>query len=142
MLVLSSCDPTKRAVRHINKAKVLAPELFVDHRDTIRDTVFTPLEAFSDTLIVTEYDTIQIEKERLKIRLINLGGDTVYLDAKCLGDTVYLDRVIEVPVIQNPPKTEEGKTNKTFLDRIEGILLIVLAIVIAAGLGRLLSSKR
>ena len=129
MLALISCDTTKRAVRHINKAKVLAPELFIDYKDTLRDTVFMPLEAISDTFVVTEYDTIKIDKERLRIEIIK-QKDTLYVEGQCKEDTLYLERIVEVPIIQEAPQEPKGKNKeKTFWDYLYGALYILLAIV-------------
>lgn len=128
MLALISCSPQKRAIRKIDKAKRLAPELFVEKRDTIRDTIITPLETFSDTFILLRYDTIEIDKERLKIQIIR-ENDTIYVDANCKGDTVYLEREIIDKVIEKPHTVQKESNEKTFWDYLYGALYIVLGIV-------------
>lgn len=137
MLALISCSPQKRAIRKIDKAKRLAPELFVSKVDTIRDTIITPLEAFTDTFVLLRYDTIKIDKERLKIQIIR-ENDTIYVDANCKGDTVYLERQVVDSVIEKPRIEPDGKK---FWDYLYGALYIVLGIVGVKFLSDILGKK-
>ena len=54
---------------------------------TQRDTVFiTQRVEVTDTLLLR--DTLTVTKDRLRIRLLKLPGDTVRVEAECAPDTV------------------------------------------------------
>ena len=49
-------------------------------------------------------DTVVIEKERLKVKVLRLPGDTIEVEAKCESDTI----LVEVPTVVT--KTIEAKS--------------------------------
>ena len=60
---------------------------------TQRDTVIiTQRVEVLDTVLLT--DTVTIQKDRLRIRLLRLPGDTVRVEAECQPDTVRLRQTI------------------------------------------------
>lgn len=118
-----SCSPVKRAQRHvrlahehIEKAKKLDPKI---EFQTVVDTVQVPViteHVKTDTLFVpTEKDTVYISKDRLRIKYVDLPGDTVYIEGECLPDTV----LVEVPVIKETFIKQESY--RTLVKRILGI---------------------
>lgn len=89
--MLTGCSAEKRLLRLQKKH----PELFVTDTLTIRDTVIIA-EIRTDTIFNSKPgDTVTIEKDRLQIKYVKLPGDSVWLEGKCLTDTVY--RVVNVP---------------------------------------------
>jgi hypothetical protein len=73
---------------HLRKAQKKAPYLFDTTTVVKYDTVFKPKQII-DTLFYVQnnYDTVTIEKERVRLRYVSLPGDTVYMEAECKGDT-------------------------------------------------------
>ena len=65
-------------------------------RDTlvVRDTVVTPPVAITDTVTTKQHDTIIVEKDRLKVRIVK-RLDTLIIEGRCDSDTII--RTIEVP---------------------------------------------
>jgi hypothetical protein len=89
----------------------------------IHDTVFvekvvTVPEVKTDTVFESiEGDTVFISKDRLKIKYINLPGDSVFIQGKCESDTV----IIKVPVTI----TKEITAPKGFKDYLPWILVVL-----------------
>lgn len=60
------------------------------------DTVFIDKEVIVpeirlDSFVVVKLgDTVRIEKEKLSIKLVKMRGDTVFVDAACLPDTIKI----------------------------------------------------
>lgn len=101
-------------------------------KDTIRDTIrITIPEVEVDTVVNAKdlYDTIVLEKERIKIKVWRVK-DKIYINGKC--DTVYIEKPIERVVYRKIPVKIYEKTPwyKTLLNNIIGILLILLVIYI------------
>jgi hypothetical protein len=94
--LLTSCGPNfylRKAERALKKAEQLGANV---SRDTIFiEKVVTVPEVKTDTVFSsTEGDTVYISKDRLKLKYVNLPGDSVFIEGKCESDTVK----IEVPV--------------------------------------------
>lgn len=99
---LVSCDPNKRLTRLLARH----PEL----RDTvyITDTVEAIVEyVHGDTVFRSvPGDTVTLWKDRLRVKYVDMPGDTVYLSGECLSDTIRVPYRVEVPVVQ-PTRTVE-----------------------------------
>lgn len=140
VLLLSSCSQEKRIGKKVNKLgaeNVLAwlqknrKDLFIVRRDTIRDTVM--ITAINkDTVfkwsVVQNYDTVTITKDRLKVKVIKLPGDTVKIEGECAGDTVYINKPCPPVAV---PKEDFSKRfgNKMFIIfpiLLVGIILLLL----------------
>lgn len=96
MISLAGCGPSsklRRAERLIKKAELQGA---VWSHDTVYVTrgVIIPEIHFDTLLIAKPGDTIRVEKERLRLRVVQMPGDTIFVDAECRSDTVR----IEVPV--------------------------------------------
>lgn len=94
--LLTSCGPNfylRKAERALKKAEQLGANV---SRDTIFiEKIVTVPEVKTDTIFSsTEGDTVYISKERLKLKYVNLPGDSVFIEGKCESDTVK----IEVPI--------------------------------------------
>jgi hypothetical protein len=90
-VVLMSCGPAaklRRAERLIAKAEQQGA---VWHVDTIKVEIPIPVPQIqTDTIVqVKTGDTVVIEKDRLKVVIRRLPGDTIKVEAECKADTIY-----------------------------------------------------
>jgi hypothetical protein len=67
----------------------------------IRDTIRTETIKH-DTSFIYKGDTVTITKDKLVIRYFRVN-DTTYISGECIGDTIYLEKVIKIPSIQPKP---------------------------------------
>ncbi len=85
-----------RAKEKVDRIINKFPEILQNDTIVVIDTIFVP-EVTIDTLtLLEENDTIFIERERIKIRIIRLPGDTIQIYAECKTDTII--KTITVPV--------------------------------------------
>lgn len=105
-LILCSCgaaNKLKRAERLIKEAEAKGAVWHVD-------TVYQKVPVFIDSVRVDSVfiakagDTVLIEKERLRVKIIRLPGDSIRVEAKCEADTVYK----EVPITVTKTITAKG----------------------------------
>ena len=91
ILLLSSCSATW----HLNKAVKKDPTIL--ERDTlvVKDTVVLPPVVITDTVTTKLHDTIVVEKDRLRVRVVK-RLDTLIIEGQCASDTIV--RTIEIPV--------------------------------------------
>jgi hypothetical protein len=132
LLVLTACTPQRRFDRLVKKYPYLLTSDTLVVRDTIRDTIrITIPEVEVDTIVNIKelYDTITIEKDRIKVQVWRVK-DKVYINGKC--DTVYIEKPIERIVYRKIPVKYYEKTPwyKILLNNILGILLILLIVYI------------
>lgn len=107
-LILCSCSANyhlRRSDRHLKKAIDLGA---VVKSDTVYKFIEIPVPAVSyDTVFQSEEkDTVYISKDRLKIKYVNLPGDSVFIEGKCEADTI----IQKVPITI----TKEIRPNKGF----------------------------
>lgn len=112
LLILTSCNPQKRIDRIIKRN----PHLIKKDTILIKDTIITE-KVSKDTIFNINFDTINIEKEKLKVKLIRIN-DTIQLYAECKEDTIFYEKIVEVDKIVH-------KKNNNWL-----IWLIILAIAL------------
>jgi len=101
LILLTSCGSLdranhqlKKAERHLNRAIELGAKVEKDTVWMLQEWIIP--EAKTDTVFKISTDTVTIEKERLKIKvLINKVTDSVFVEGRCMPDTVRK----EVPVI-------------------------------------------
>ena len=132
LLVLTACTPQRRFDRLVKKYPYLLTNDSIVIKDTIRDTIrITIPEVEVDTVVTIKelYDTITIEKDRIKVQVYRVK-DKVYISGKC--DTVYIEKPIERIVYRKIPVKYYEKTPwyKILLNNILGILLILLILYI------------
>jgi len=90
ILILSSCSPAaklRRAEKLIEKAEGLGAKW---HVDSVEKEIFVPVPEIQVREVhpAPIYDTVRVEKERLKIKIVRLPGDSVYVERKCETDTI------------------------------------------------------
>ena len=88
--LLSSCSATW----HLKMAIKKDPTIMVGDTLVVKDTVVTPAVVTTDTVTTKLHDTIVVEKDRLKVRIVK-KLDTLIIEGKCASDTII--REIEVP---------------------------------------------
>ena len=101
ILLLSSCS----AQWHLTKAIKKDPTILEKDTLVVQDTVVVPPVVITDTVTTRQHDTIVVEKDRLKVRIVK-RLDTLIIEGQCASDTIV--RTIEVPyekVIYVPKKT-------------------------------------
>lgn len=98
ILILASCSSAsklRRAEKLIDKAEELGAKWRVD-------TVKVQIPYSVPEVYVKEVhhalpgDTVRIEKERLKIKYVRLPGDSIFIEGKCEGDTIYKEVAVTV----------------------------------------------
>ena len=90
VLLLTSCS----AQWHLKKAVQKDPMILKKDTLVVQDTLVVPPVVLKDTVTLKQHDTIVIEKERLRVKIVKVN-DTLIIDAKCDSDTIV--RTIEVP---------------------------------------------
>lgn len=96
-----------RAKYKVDKIVNAWPEVLQNDTIILTDTVVVP-ESIIDTITqLQENDTVFIEKERLKIRLIRMPNDTIQITAECKTDTITL--IKKVPVYKIDKYNLRGK---------------------------------
>lgn len=98
-LITVSCSPSKRAQRHLQRALILDSQIAIHDTVIYRDTIITPLEAISDTFFVSETDTIILENESLRTKIIR-SYDTLEVYSECFPDTIIVEKNIPVERIK------------------------------------------
>lgn len=132
LLVLTACTPQRRFDRLVKKYPYLLTSDTLIVKDTIRDTIRIVIpDVQVDTVVNIKelYDTIAIDKDRLKVQVWRVK-DKVYINGKC--DTVYIEKPIERIVYRKIPVKYYEKTPwyKILLNNVLGILLILLVVYI------------
>lgn len=105
LLVLTSCGSAhklRKAERLIAKAEELGATWRVD---TIHDVIKVPVpEVFvKEVHHAPLLDTVEVFKDRLKVKVVRMPGDSIFVEAECETDTI----TVEVPVTVT--KTIEAK---------------------------------
>lgn len=87
ILSCSSASKLRRAEKLIKKAEELGA---VWHVDSVSKEILVPVPQVStDTVLKVKVgDTVIVEKDRLKVVIKRLAGDTVRIEAACKADTV------------------------------------------------------
>lgn len=123
ILLLSSCS----AQWHLSKAIKKDPTILEKDTLVVQDTVVVPPVVITDTVTTRQHDTIVVEKDRLKVRIVK-RQDTLIIEGQCASDTIV--RTIEVPyekVIYVPQKTTGQKIQSLVF--YFGLVLLALYMV-------------
>jgi LPXTG-motif cell wall-anchored protein len=129
LLVTTSCDPVKRHNRLVEKY----PYVHTNVTQKIHDTtvVYVPQVKHDTTVLTKQQDTVYIDKERLRIRIIR-EWDTLHIEGECKADTIIVTKTITTPLYQS---TKTGKkTNWT--------LILIFIILFLSGIIYFLIKKR
>ena len=121
VLVLTSCSPQTRLNRLLNRH----PELMKPLTVTIKDTIY--IDSIKvDTMVITKpNDTILLEKERLRVRVIR-SLDTLRIEGECKSDTIYYEKEVTV----NFPEKKENNW-------LYWLLFLIVFVVLFVGWSRL-----
>lgn len=98
-LILSGCSPEWLLKQAIKKD----PTLLTTTTITVMDTVVTDPIVVRDTVITSQVDTIEIVKDKFRVKIIR-SYDTLIIDGGCDSDTIV--RTIQVPIEQVVYKEE------------------------------------
>lgn len=129
VLLLTSCS----AQWHLKKAVQKDPSILEKDTLVVTDTVVVPPVVTTDTVISKQQDTIVVEKERLKVRVIR-NVDTLIIDAKCDSDTIV--QTIEVPFEKIVYVEQE-----TFFEKIQRLVFYFALLLVAGLIGKWLIKK-
>lgn len=119
ILLLSSCSiqyHLKQSEKHLDKAVEKGYERKVDSV-YVNDTTYIPQIRYATTFLFQPGDTIEIEKERLRYRIIrDIRTDSIFVDVECKADTIYKEVLVQVicdPIyIKQSPLESIGITKK------------------------------
>jgi len=93
-LLIIGCSPQKRLNRLITKY----PQLTETDTITVRDTVVVENYNYDTTTIIRLHDTTMVvNNERVVLKYYyDTLRETIYHEVKCVGDTVYTEKLITV----------------------------------------------
>ena len=74
------------------------PSVLIPQSVRVDTTVITQEVAVTDTFVTSVRDTIILEKERLRVRLVR-SYDTIQVDAACASDTIRVVKEVFVPQV-------------------------------------------
>jgi len=94
LFLLQGCGAKWHLRRAIAKDPTIVEQAVVK-LDTI---VVTEIKAVHDTLVLNQYDTIEIERNGVRIQLKRIH-DTIQVTAECLPDTIQVTQVVKVPQV-------------------------------------------
>lgn len=135
ILLITSCNPfiskelrrKNKCNRKLERVTKKCPELL--NKDTLVvniDTTIVTNEVRVDTLVSTKHDTIEIVKDKFRVRIVNLI-DTFLIEGGCDSDTVVLTRTVKVPYeVVKPVKLEWYEHLYNFLKPYWWIFIIIL----------------
>jgi hypothetical protein len=97
LTMMVSCYTKKRAIEKFCTTDTLEV--------TFRDTVYTKTIKH-DTAFISSVDTLTITKDKLRIKYIK-SGDTIYLTGECIGDSIYIEKIVRIPNLVEKPNREK-----------------------------------
>jgi hypothetical protein len=95
--VMASCSASYHLKRVIAKDPSIVKPTAVRF-DTI---VVTKERKLTDTIVMNDVDTITIERDRVRVRLVR-SYDTLMVEGTCLPDTIKIDVIREIPQVVQP----------------------------------------
>ncbi len=93
LLLFSSCYTKKRAIEKFCQTDTTTI--------TIHDTIYTE-SIKADTSFTASIDSVILTKDRLVVRYKKIY-DKIYLSGECIGDSIYIERIVKVPHIIEKP---------------------------------------
>jgi hypothetical protein len=117
-MVVASCG----ADWHLKRAIAKDPSILKTAAVRFDTIVVTKERKLTDTIVMNQRDTITIERDRVRLRLVR-SYDTLMVEATCLPDTIKIDVIREIPqLVQRRSFFTKG-------DRVFGWLLFVAAVL-------------
>ena len=118
LALMASCT----ASYHLKRAIAKDPSILKTAAVRFDTIVVTKERKLTDTIVMNERDTITIERDRVRVRLVR-SYDTLMVEGTCLPDTIKIDVIREVPqLVQRRSFFTKG-------DRVFGWLLFVALVV-------------
>ena len=124
IFALSSCS----ANYHLRKAIAKDPSILTAQSVTIVDTVIIPSVRFDSVYVTSPSDTITIEKERLKIKIVR-HLDTLTVSGECQTDTIIRIKEIKVPQIVYKEKENKAVSLIAWLALVVAIVYCLLRVI-------------
>ena len=100
--VMASCSASWHLKRAIAKDPTIVKPTAVRF-DTI---VVTKERKLTDTIVMNDIDTITIERDRVRVRLVR-SYDTLMVEGTCLPDTIRIDVIREIPQVVQPRRNRD-----------------------------------
>jgi hypothetical protein len=123
-VILAGCTPAGRLARLVKRHPELIAPVQVIHTDTV---VIPGLKY--DTAFINCFDTVTIEKERLKVRLIQVK-DTIYVSAQVKADTVIRTDTLYVGKVKLIRPSLVGEALKKLPWLISGFFVLMIYFII------------
>lgn len=130
LIILSGCSPSKKLERLYKNS----PYLFEHKVDTIetkvRDTIYLPAIETDSTFSIY-FDTIQITKDRLDVKLIRIRDtDTILLEGRCETDTIYTIKTVKIPYNKYDVNIQKNKNITKWWIALGMILIFAILLII------------
>lgn len=124
ILILSGCS----AEWHLSKAISKNPELVKSQKMIVTDTVVTEPIVVRDTVITSQRDTVELIKDRFRVRVIR-SFDTLLIDGGCESDTIVRTVTVSVPQLV-AGETQLQRVQRFTFWGLLSLLLISIAILV------------
>ena len=95
--VMASCS----ASYHLKRAIAKDPSIVKPTAVRFDTIVVTKERKVTDTIVMNDVDTITIERDRVRVRLVR-SYDTLMVEGTCLPDTIKIDVIREIPQVVQP----------------------------------------
>ena len=95
--VMASCS----ASWHLKRAIAKDPSIVKPTAVRFDTIVVTKERKLTDTIVMNDVDTITIERDRVRVRLVR-SYDTLIVEGACLPDTIKIDVIPEIPQVVQP----------------------------------------
>lgn len=96
---------------------------------TFVDSFILPADTLLDTLILSEYDTVEIQNESVRTSIIR-RLDTFYVESECKTDTIIVEREVKLP-------PEIKVEYKDTLDWYWWVIITIVGLILLGGLRNL-----
>lgn len=83
---------------HLKRAIAKDPTILDSVAVRVDTTIITENKLIQDTLVLKQYDTIEIQRNGVRVQLKRLY-DTLHIEAECLPDTIRIEKVVNVPQV-------------------------------------------
>lgn len=124
ILTLTGCS----AEWHLRQATRKNPELTRSQVVTVLDTIVTEPIVVRDTVVTSQRDTIELIKDRFRVRVIR-SFDTLLIDGGCDADTIVRTVSVSVPQLVVGETKFQRVQRYTFWGLVT-LLLISIAILV------------
>ena len=95
--VMASCS----ASWHLKRAIAKDPTIVRAQPVRFDTIVVTKERKLTDTIVMNDVDTITIERDRVRVRLVR-SYDTLMVEGTCLPDTIKIDVIRQIPQVVQP----------------------------------------